>query len=114
MKQQQPQDDNEVVTAYTAGADAAPPAYPGQPANVHPDRLLKYVPRKMNTWTKGAVIAALIGLLFPVGSLAAVIFGFGSLCTRDEAKNARFLAIVAIVMGVVELVFVAVLIDLYG
>ena len=113
MAEQQQRDD-EVVTAYTAGADAAPPAYPGQPANVRTDQLPKYVPRKMNTWTKGAVIAALIGLRFPVGSVAALIFGIGSLATKDEARNARFLAIVAIVMGVVELVFVAVLIDLYG
>ena len=109
----QPQREDEVVTAYTAGADAAPPAYPGQPRNVYVERLPSYVAPKASLAAKAGVVFALFGLFAPVGSLLAIACGIIALSRKDPSVHGRTMAYTAIGVGVAGLLLSALLLGLF-
>jgi prepilin-type processing-associated H-X9-DG protein len=106
MKQVQQQDDSEVVTAYTAGADAAPPAYPGQPANVRTDRLPRYRDPRANGWSKLSIGFGAIGFVVPViASALAVLLAAVAWKRSPHSKATKNLAIIGFALGAIGVVW---------
>jgi len=106
MQQVQQQDDSEVVTAYTAGADAAPPAYPGQPNNVRADQLPRYRDPRANGWSKLSIGFAAIGFVVPViASALAVLLAAVAWKRSPQSKATKNLAIIGFALGAIGVVW---------